>query len=167
MNHLFHQSSFYYFEPNWHKIANVTKYKYLWDIISTDGSNMKNVLSRKEKSIGINKQINKMLNDWCFGPFHFEVALIFRESMLLSSILTNCESWYKVKQEEINILERCDENLVRMIFETPSTTPKCMLYLETGCMPIRFKVMKRRLIFLHYILNEKDDSLINRVLKTQ
>ena len=42
-----------------------------------------------------------------------------------------------------------------------------MLYLETGCMPIRFKVMKRRLIFLHYILNEKDDSLINRVFKAQ
>ena len=63
---------------------------------------MKNVLSRKEKSIGINKQVIKMINDWCFGPIHFEVALIFGESMLLSSILTNCESWYKVKQEEIN-----------------------------------------------------------------
>ena len=70
-----------------HKIENVTKDKYLGDITSTNGSNMKNVLSRKYKSIGINKQIIKMLNDWCFGPFHFEVALMFRESMLSGSIL--------------------------------------------------------------------------------
>ena len=150
-----------------YKIESVEKDKYLGDIISTDGSNMKNVLSRKDKSIGINKQICSMLNDWCFGPFHFEVALIFRESMLLSSILTNCEAWYKVNQEERNILERCDENLLRMIFETPSTTPKCMLYLESGCRPIRFTIMKRRLMFLYYILNETEESLINRFFKAQ
>ena len=150
-----------------YKIESVDKDKYLGDIISTDGSNMKNVLSRKEKSIGINKQICSMLNDWCFGPFHFEVALIFRESMLLSSILTNSESWYKVTQEERNMLERCDENLLRMIFETPLTTPKCMLYLESGCRPIRFTIMRKRLIFLYYILNEKEESLINRFFKAQ
>ena len=73
-----------------------------------------------------------MMIDWCFGPFHYEVAVIFRESILLSSILTNCEVWYRVKDQETEILERCDESLLRMFFETPSTTPKCMLYLESG-----------------------------------
>ena len=102
-----------------------------------------------------------------FLTFHFEVALIFRESMLLSSILTNSESWYKVTQEERNMLERCDENLLRMSFETPLTTPKCMLYLESGCRPIRFTIMRKRLIFLYYILNEKEETLINRFFKAQ
>jgi hypothetical protein len=42
-----------------------------------------------------------------------------------------------------------------------------MLYLETGTTPIKYKVKFRRLMFLHYILNEKKDSLIHRCLDVQ
>ena len=42
-----------------------------------------------------------------------------------------------------------------------------MLYLETGCKPIRFLIMMRQMMFLHYILKEEKDSLIRRFLDTQ
>ena len=42
-----------------------------------------------------------------------------------------------------------------------------MLYLESGSKPIRFTLMARRLMFLHYILNEDDNSLIFRCFKVQ
>ena len=45
--------------------------------------------------------------------------------------------------------------------------PKEMLYLETGCTPIRYIIMLRKIMFLHYILNEEQESLIHRVLKAQ
>ena len=80
-----------------HKLENVEKEKYLGDIITTDGNNMKNVEARRSKSVGIIKQINRMLNEVCYGPYHFEVALLFRESFLLNGILTNSEAWYNVK----------------------------------------------------------------------
>jgi ferredoxin-thioredoxin reductase catalytic subunit len=86
---------------------------------------------------------------------------------LLSSILTNSEAWYKLKDQEINILEKCDEKLTRMVFETPCTTPKCMLYLESGVRPIRFYIMARRLMFLWYILNEDESSLMVRFFIAQ
>ena len=137
------------------------------DIISADGSNLKNVTARKDKSIGINKQICSMLQEVCFGQFHFEVGSIFRESLLLSSILTNCEAWYGLKQQEVEILEKCDESLIRMFFETPCTTPKCMLYLELGVKPIRFRIMARRIMYLQYILQEEEGSLISRFFRAQ
>ena len=150
-----------------HKLENVEKEKYLGDIITTDGNNMKNVEARRSKSVGIIKQINKMLNEVCYGPYHFEVALLFREAFLLNGILTNSEAWYNVKSQEVEILEKCDENLIQSILETPRTTAKCMLYLETGAKPIRFILMKKRLMFLHYILNEPSQSLINRFFIVQ
>ena len=47
------------------------------------------------------------------------------------------------------------------------TTPKEMLYLELGCLPIRFILMKRRLHFLCYILCQKKDSLIYQFFQAQ
>ena len=145
-----------------YKIESVEEDKYLGDIISSDGSNMKNVVARKGKSNGILKQIGSILEEVCYGQFYFEVAVILRDSLLLNSILANIEAWYNVKPEEIEILERCDENLLRNIFEAPCTTPKCMLYLESGCKPIQFAIMNQRVMYLHYILNEDNHTLVSR-----
>ena len=40
-----------------------------------------------------------------------------------------------------------------------------MLYLELGCLPIKYIVSTRRLLFLHYIINEDESSLISQVFK--
>ena len=41
------------------------------------------------------------------------------------------------------------------------------MYLETGNIPIRFIIKSRRLNFLHYILNESDDSLLHQFFTAQ
>ena len=150
-----------------HTLEKLDEDKYLGDIISVDGKNSKNIKARKGKAAGIIKQIITILHDICFGPFQFEVALILRDSLFLNSVLVNSEAWYGLTEEETSELEREDENLLRKILEAPSKSPKCMLYLETGCKPIRFMIMKRQLMFLHYILNEEENSLIRRFLNTQ
>ena len=150
-----------------HKMEMVDKEKYLGDIISVTGKNLENILARKDKSKGIIKQIMSILEEICFGQFYFEVALILRDSLFLSSILVNSEAWYDVTETEVEILEQADEELLRRILETPVSTPKCMLYLETGCKPVRFLIMTRRLMFFHYILNEDEDSLIARFYSAQ
>ena len=92
---------------------------------------------------------------------------MLRESLFLSSLLVNSEAWYGVNEEEKRELEKQDEKLLRKILECPSNSPRCMLYLETGCKPIRFLIMKRQLMFLHYILKEDKDSLISRFFEAQ
>ena len=130
-----------------HKMEVIGKDKYLGDVISTSGKNTDNVNARKDKSNGIVKQIIAILEDICFGPFHFEVAVIMRDSLFLSSVLVNSEAWYDLTDADIEVLEQADENLLRKILEAPISTPKCMLYLETGCKPVWYIVMTRRLMF--------------------
>ena len=40
-----------------------------------------------------------------------------------------------------------------------------MKYLELGIVPLRFEIMKRKLLFLQYILKQDKNSMIYRILK--
>ena len=82
--------------------------KYLGDILSSDGTHTKNVQDRRNKGYGIINQIMQILNSTYYGKFYFEVAMILRDSLFLSSILLNSEAW-------VRILEQCDELLLSRI----------------------------------------------------
>jgi hypothetical protein len=107
------------------------------------------------------------LDSVVFGPFYFEVALILRGSNLSNGILTNSEAWYGLSKQEVEHLERVDEMLLRKMLEVGVSCPKKMLYLELGVTPIRFVIMTRRLMFLHYILNQDKKSLIYKCFEAQ
>ena len=141
--------------------------KYLGDIISHTGTNTKNIVARKSKGMGAANKIMDYLDGTIFGPYYFEVALFLRSSIFLNCILTNSEAWYGLSQNEIEQLEQVDEILLRRIMEVGQSCPKEMLYLETGCTPIRYIIMLRKIMYLHYILNEEENSLIYRVLQAQ
>ena len=145
----------------------VEEEKYQGDILSCDGKNHKNMKASKNRGIGIVSQIMTKLEDVCFGKYFFEVAIIWRNTYLISSLLTNAEAWYSLTQADVDILESVDESLLRRILEAPISTPIEMLYLELGVIPIRFIIKERRMNFLWYILNEEKESLINMVLRKQ
>merc|ERR1712026_630621 len=99
--------------------------------------------------------------------YYFEAANILRNSLLLSSLLSNSETWYDLTKKEISDLESVDEILLRKVFSAHSKTPIEAFYLESGNIPIRFILMPRRLNFLHYIMNEDDNSLLKKFFKAQ
>ena len=150
-----------------HIMEEVDSAKYLGDIIQTDGKNKRNIQERKNRGLGAVNQIQQLLDDLCLGDYHFEAANILRNSLLLSSLLSNSETWYNLTQKEISELESVDEILLRKTFSAHSKTPLETLYLESGNIPIRFILMSRRLNFLHYILNEDDDSLLRSFFTAQ
>ena len=146
-------------------VKEVQQERYLGDILSCDGKNQKNITARKNKGTGIITQIMSILEDICFGNYYFQVAIILRNSLLISSLLSNAEGWYKLTKSEIEELESVDERLLRKVLESPVSTPKEMLYLELGVLPIGFIIRMRRLHFLKYILDEDENSLIHTFLK--
>ena len=141
--------------------------RYLGDIISKDGRNMKNFQARVNKGKGIVNRIMTRLEAIPFGKYYYEVAMILRDSLLVSSMLTNSEAWYNVTEAELNFLETVDLMLLRSILKAPKATPKEMFFLELGCVPFRDTIRKKRLSFLHYILNEEPSSLVHSFFKKQ
>jgi hypothetical protein len=61
--------------------------RYLGDVISKDGRNIKNIQA------GIVRKILTCLDGIPFGKYHFQSGLILRNSLLVSSMLFNSEVW--------------------------------------------------------------------------
>ena len=87
-----------------------------------------------------------------------------REGILLGSLLTNSESWINVTNQDISELEKPDTHLLRNVLD--SSASKCFMMLELGIIPVRFVLMKKRLQFLHYILNESTSTMLRQVYDT-
>ena len=139
--------------------------KYLGDILSSDGSHIKNIQDRRNKGYGIINQIMQIMESTYFGKYYFEVSMILRESLFLSSLLLNSEAWVNYTDKDIRVLEQCDEMLLSSILECDQKSSNAFKYLELGVIPIRFEIMKRKLLFLQYILNQNKNSMMYNVLK--
>ena len=124
----------------------VNKEKYIGDIIANDGSNDENIKERMNKGYGIVNEIISIIDEIPLGPYRIPTGLKLREAMLLNGMLFNSEIWYDVKEDELNKLSNVDEYLLRKILQAPAKTPIEALYLETGCIPIKYLVKQRRLM---------------------
>ena len=149
------------------EIEVTTKERYVGDIVSSDGKHNKNIDSRRSKGIGMCNEITSILDSLCLGPYHFQMAMLLRQTMLITVLLTNSEAWLRLTKENIKKLERVDEMLLRKLLKTPISTPKIALYLETGSIPIRYILKKRRIMYLHHIITRREEALIRRVLMAQ
>ena len=101
------------------------------------------------------------------GGEHHQTGVTLRNAILISSLLTNAESWYNLTLANIVVLEKVDEQMLRGILNAHRMTPRALLYLELGCLPVRFIIKSKRLMFLHYILSQPEESLMKKFFNAQ
>jgi hypothetical protein len=116
---------------------------YLGDLLSNDGSRTKNVQQRSNKGLGAINQITQILESTFFGKYYFEVGVVLRESLFLSSLLLNSEAWVNYSDKDVRILEQCDEILLSKILDCNANTSNALKYLELGIFPVRFEIITR------------------------
>ena len=108
-----------------------------------------------------------ILNEICFGPYHFTVAKLLRETLFLSVMLLNSEVWINLTQKNIDTLEKLDRILIKKILNSARSTPTSVMYLDLSCIPVRFLIQAKRLMFLHYILTRNEDEIVYKVYQMQ
>ena len=143
------------------------KEKYLGDILTSDGRVNSDIEERYNKGIGIVNQILGYLNEISFGEYFFEMAVLFRQSMLLNSILCNTEVLYGLKKSHIETLESVDKFYWRKVFQCPVTTPTEVFFLETNTISIRHVIMARRIMYFWNILQMDNKELVKKVFIAQ
>ena len=138
---------------------------YLGYMLSQKGSNLPNIGHKNQKSIGTQNQIPKLIEP--LGPYRYESAFIYLQSLLRSSILYGSETMNNVKEVEWRELERIEESVMLKIFKTLRSCSRHLLYLEAGIIPARFQVMRQMMNYLQYILVQPPNSLLQRVYQAQ
>ena len=107
------------------------------------------------------------INERPYGKHFFKAGKLMREAVLLSSLLTNSETWINITKKDLEDLEKPDIILQRKILSTSGNPSKCFVQLELGIIPVKFVVMQKRLNFLQHILHESTDSMIKQVFMLQ
>ena len=149
------------------KVKEVFSTKYLGEVICCDGTNTENVAARVKRGFGTVKDILNMLDRMCLGPFMFQKAVLLRDSMLVGTLLSCSEAWYNITEKELVQFEQVDKSLWCNLLEVARTVPYDLICLELGLEPIRFIIMRRRLMYLQHIMKQKESSLIKNFFLTQ
>ena len=105
-----------------------------------------------KKGFAIVAEILAILEEIPLGKHKMEIGLQLRQAMLLNGMLYISEAWHSITEEEIKLLEKVDEHLLRSLVKGHSKSPKEFLFLESGATPIRLLISCRRLLYLHTIL---------------
>ena len=147
------------------KMEAVSELKYLGFIISENASNVANIASKKNRSIGTIRNIMKIIQG--LGTYTIQNGLIYFNSLLRSSILYAGETYYNLTERNFRMIESIEEDCLRQILKTGKNCPMSLLYLETGVLPARFQIRIMMLNFLHYILQQNQNSLIQKFFRAQ
>ena len=128
---------------------------------------MANIRQLENKSIGVVRKIFNKLGCMNLQQYYFEGAVILLNTMLRGSILYACEMYHNLKESEIRRIERIEEGFMRKILHTSKGCPITQLYLEIGQAPARFQIQKMRLLYLKYILDQEEESILKKFLNLQ
>ena len=148
-------------------IEKTDEYKYLGFVISSKGNNLANIRHVKSKSIGVIRRIFTKLASLNLNQYYFECGLILMNVILRGTILYAADMYYNLKESELRQMERIEETYLRKLVKTTKGCPITSLYLETGQTPARFEIIKMRLLYLKYILEQPENSKIRQMLNLQ
>ena len=89
------------------------------------------------------------------------------EKAIIPSLLNNAETWTEISEECMEELEDLQFLFVRTIMETAKSTPKTSLLWETGLLPMRERISRRKLTFISHIRKSGNDTLVKKVFQEQ
>ena len=141
--------------------------KYPGDIFSSKGNNNDLIESR----VKTGKQRFRIIQAFCkeiaLGNYEIQIMLQLYESIFLSTVLFNCQSWTNLRNTHIESLQTLQKEYLKQTMCVPYSTPNKGTLLELGILPIYDVINCRKLLFLHHILNLMEDDPVLKLYKEQ
>ena len=136
-------------------IQETDKYKYLGDIITSDGKNKENIQDRRDKIQAATMTVNSIAACEVLHGIETAVLIDLHEKISISGFLTNAESWRLCKGEEEEI-EKIEVQALKSMFDLPLHLPTPAIIFSFGTLLTKQRIDKKMLLYLHKLLNKED-----------
>ena len=145
--------------------------KYLGDMIHGGGlsASVESTISERHGRIYTAiLEVKTILEDYrASSAGGVKARIMLWEVAIIPSLLNNSETWTFISEESFKKLENLQNLMLRIIFNTPSTTPKAALLWDTGILPIEQQIEQRKLYFLHHLVTLPAESLASQIYTEQ
>jgi hypothetical protein len=145
--------------------------KYLGDWLSCLGLSASvdtTVMKRKGLVVKSIYEIRSVVDDCrsqvCGG---LTAGLDIWELAVLPILLYNAECWQEISEETTQHLENLQKKFYKCLFAVGSGCPTTALYVETGGIMIKYRILMKKLMFLHHLSTLPNDTLAREIFEVQ
>ena len=138
-------------------------YKYLGDIVTRDGRNMKNIEERFRKIKKSTYSIITCGKSEIMKRIEIGTLIKLHETINIPILLHNSESWIMTKTDRLN-LEKIEMWALKRMFSLPRTTPSVAIRYITGTLYVKTRIDIRQMLFLWKTLTKPDESWPKKLL---
>ena len=86
---------------------------------------------------------------------------------VLPMLIYNAECWFVISRKDITELEKMQNLFLRSLLAVGSGCPTAALYSETGTILIEYRILMKKLLFLHHVVSLNEGSLAREVYEVQ
>ena len=79
------------------------------------------------------------------------------ESIIIPSLLHNCEFWIGLTDQHISTLQKFQDEFIKRVLRIPDSTPKALIQWDVGLLPMKWRIGKSKLNFVSKILKKDRD----------
>jgi hypothetical protein len=145
--------------------------KYLGDLIHSHGpsASVESTISeRYGRTIKGILGTRAIINDCRINTIGgIQSGLDYWEMAYIPSLLNNCQSWTKISDTSIKMLDDLQNSMYRILLNVPRTCPIPALCWEMGGIQMEFRVVMKKLLFIWHLSNLDEESLAKEIFQVQ
>ena len=140
---------------------------YLGDQFNKKGTNVDLVEERVKKGQCCIINCMSLCSDVTLGFHGVETLLLLYGSLFVQVVLFNAQAWSNFTQTDLKALQTIQLKYLKRMLHAPSSTSNAITFLETGVLPMSYKIHVRQLTFLHHILTLSNNDPVKFTYQQQ
>ena len=143
-------------EIDGHILVKENKAKYVGDYFNQNGTNSDLIEDRVKRGKGKMIELLALCEESGLGRYTVRSMIELYEAVFIQILIFNCQSWSHITKQNMLALERMQLKFLKLILWLPLSTPNVFIFLEYGVLPMEHEIQRRRITYLHHILNLKN-----------
>ena len=149
-------------------ILNSEQEQYLGDMINQGGCAASITETIKERMRKLTSKCHDIIqiceNPIMGGLGNSTAPFKLYDATVAEGLLTNCESWIGINQNQINMLQSFQDKFIKNTLRLADSIPKALLTWDIALTPVKWRIAQKKLIFLHRIMMEDISNITKQVL---